>query len=63
MSDFQADDESNCYASQNKLYGRSESRLHKVNHDSALLGDIALEWPGIKTLGYIVSFRQEGKSQ
>ena len=60
VSDFQADDESNCYASQNKSHGRLETRLHKVSHDINLLDDIALEWPGIKTLGYIVSFRKEG---
>ncbi|MFT6987399.1 MAG: hypothetical protein ACJAT7_003254 [Psychromonas sp.] len=63
MSDFQADDESNCYASQNKSHCRSETRLHNVNHDSALLGDIAFEWPGIKTLGYMSRLDKREKSQ
>jgi hypothetical protein len=30
----------------------------KVLHDFAL-GDIAFEWPELKSLGYIVSFRTE----
>ena len=34
--------------------------LHKVSHDIDALGDFALEWPGLKTLGYAISFRQEG---
>jgi hypothetical protein len=59
VSYFQADDESNCYASQNKTHGRLERSLHMVNHDNGLLGDIALKWPTIKTLGYTVSFIQE----
>ena len=60
IGDFQANDDSNCYGTQNKGHGRLETRLHKVNHDVKLLADIAFEWPGIKTLGYIVSFRKEG---
>ena len=43
--------------------GRSETRLHKVSHDIDALGDIALEWPGITTLGYAVSFRTQVMSQ
>jgi predicted transposase YbfD/YdcC len=31
-----------------------------VNHDIDALDDIALEWPGITTLGYVVSFRKIG---
>lgn len=30
-----------------------------VTHDLAELGDIAFEWPALKSLGYIVSFRTE----
>jgi len=36
MSDFQADDGSNCYGSQNKSHGRLETRLHKIRHDTSL---------------------------
>ena len=61
MSDLQGDDASICYASQNKSNCRSERRFHKVNYDTCFLGDIAFEWPSIKTLGYIVSFRTEGE--
>ena len=31
-----------------------------MSHDIDALGDIALEWPGITTLGYVVSFRKIG---
>jgi hypothetical protein len=48
----------NTYGIQEKSHGRSETRLHKVSHDIDALGDIALEWPGITTLGYVVSFRK-----
>jgi predicted transposase YbfD/YdcC len=49
----------NTYATQEMSRGRLETRLHKVSHDINALGDLAFEWPGLKTLGYAVSFRQE----
>jgi hypothetical protein len=53
----------NTYGTQEQSHGRSETRLHKVSHDIDALGDIALEWPGITTLGYVVLFRKIGMSQ
>jgi predicted transposase YbfD/YdcC len=50
----------NTYGTQEQSHRRSETRLHKVSHDIDALGDIALEWPGIMTLGYVVSFRKIG---
>jgi predicted transposase YbfD/YdcC len=42
LSDLQNEREKT-YSIQEKLHGRSESRLHKVRHDIDALGDIALE--------------------
>jgi predicted transposase YbfD/YdcC len=42
-----------------KGHGREETRHHMVTHDLTELGDIAFEWPELKSLGYIVSFRTE----
>jgi hypothetical protein len=30
-----------------------------ITHDLTELGDISFEWPALKSLGYIVSFRTE----
>ncbi len=57
LGDLQSE---NTYGTQEQSHGRLETRLHKVSHDIDALGDIALEWPGITTLGYVVSFRKEG---
>ena len=59
LSDLQNENE-NTYGTQGQSHGRSETRLHKVSHDIYALGAIALEWPGITTLGYVVSFRKIG---
>jgi predicted transposase YbfD/YdcC len=50
----------NTYGTQEQSHGRSETRLHKVSHDIDALGDIALEWLGKTTLGYVVSLRKTG---
>jgi predicted transposase YbfD/YdcC len=42
-----------------KGHGREETRHHMVTHNLTELGDIAFEWPELKSLGYIVSFRTE----
>lgn len=42
-----------------KGHGREETRHHMVTHDLTELGDMAFEWPALKSLGYIVSFRTE----
>ena len=59
LSDLQKKSD-NTYGTQEQSHGRFETRLHKVSHDIDALGDIGLEWPGITTLGYVVSFRKEG---
>jgi hypothetical protein len=48
------------YGTHQQSHGGSETRLHKVSHDIDALGAIALEWPEITTLGYVVSFRKIG---
>ena len=48
------------YSLQEKGHGRTETRMALVSHDVSLLGDVALDWPEIKTLGVVVSIRQEG---
>jgi hypothetical protein len=50
----------NTYGIQEQSHERSETRLHKVSHNIDALGDLALEWPGITTLGYVVLFRKIG---
>jgi hypothetical protein len=50
----------NTCGTQEQSHGRSETRLHKVSHVIVALGVIALEWPEITTLGYVVSFRKIG---
>ena len=53
----------NTFAQSEKSHGREETRLHMVSHDLTELGDIEFEWPELKTLGYIVSFRTEKGEQ
>ncbi|MDF5507225.1 ISAs1 family transposase, partial [Vibrio parahaemolyticus] len=36
-----------------------ETRLALTNKDLSVLGDIEFEWPGLKTMGIVVSIRQE----
>ncbi len=45
---------------QEKGHGRTEKRLSMVVHNTDFLGDIALDWAGISTIGMVVSIRQEG---
>lgn len=42
-----------------KGHGREETRHHMITHDLSELGDLVFEWPELKSLGYIVSFRTE----
>ncbi|OOF08082.1 hypothetical protein BZG79_12570 [Salinivibrio sp. MA427] len=49
------------YASQEKSYGRLETRCALINTDLSVLGDLAYDWPELKTMGIMVSVRQEGK--
>jgi predicted transposase YbfD/YdcC len=48
------------YSIQEKGHGRTETRLALVSHDPSQLGDVELDWPELKTLGVVVSVRQEG---
>ena len=56
MSMFQNHD-GDSYSTQEKSRGRQETRLALTNKD--LSGDIEFEWPGLKTMGIVVSIRQE----
>ena len=53
-------DKENAYAVQGKVHGHLETQLHMVSHDVEQLGGIALKLSDLKTLGYVVGFRQEG---
>lgn len=48
------------YCIQEQGHGRTETRLAMVSHDTGLLGDIAFDWPKLKTIGMVASIRQEG---
>lgn len=48
------------YSTQEKSRGRQETRLALVNDDLSVLGDLEYDWPGLKTMGIVVSIRQEG---
>jgi predicted transposase YbfD/YdcC len=54
--------EGDTYSTQESGHGRKETRLSLVNDDMSLLGDLALEWPEIKTLGIVAAIRQEGNN-
>ncbi|MGC9493171.1 ISAs1 family transposase, partial [Vibrio genomosp. F10] len=43
---------------QEKSHGRNETRVALVNSDLSVLGDIAYEWPELKTMGIVASVRQ-----
>ena len=47
------------YSTQEKSRGRLETRLALTNTDLSVLGDIEFEWPELKTMGIVVSIRQE----
>ncbi|MDV7106402.1 ISAs1 family transposase, partial [Vibrio sp. TH_r3] len=47
------------YSTQEKSRDRQETRLALVNGDLSVLGDLKEEWPGLKTMGIIVSLRQQ----
>lgn len=48
------------YSTQEKSHGRLETRVALTNVDLSVLGDIAHEWPGLKTMGIVASVRQNG---
>ncbi|OIN05327.1 ISAs1 family transposase [Oceanisphaera psychrotolerans] len=53
-------DEGDTYSTQEKGHGRQETRLCLVNDDLSVLGDLAFEWPELKTMGIVAAIRQEG---
>ncbi len=48
------------YSTQEKSRGQQETRLALVNDDLSVLGDLEYDWPGINTMGIVVSIRQQG---
>ncbi len=46
------------YASQDKSHGRLETRCALVNKDLSVLGDLAYDWPELKSMGIMVNIRQ-----
>ena len=48
--------ETESYTTSEKGHGREETR-HCMVADASEIGDLAFEWPGLKTLGYVVSLR------
>lgn len=53
-------DEENTYSTQESGHGRKETRLSLAVDELSILGDLALEWPEIKTLGIVAAMREEG---
>lgn len=47
------------YSTQEKGHGRLDTRLCIVSHDLSPLGDLAFEWPQLKTIGIVAAIRQE----
>lgn len=47
------------YSTQEKSHGRKETRLAIVNDDLSVLGDLEYDWPELKTMGIVISFRGE----
>ena len=47
------------YSTQEKSRGRQETRLALTIKDLSVLVDVELEWPGLKSMGIMVSIRQE----
>lgn len=49
------------YSSQEKSHGRLETRCALVNDDLSVLGDLAYDWPELKSMGIMVNIRQESE--
>lgn len=47
------------YSTQEKSRGRDEARLALTNTDLSVLGDLEFDWLELKTMGIVVSIRQE----
>ncbi|MCE9664052.1 ISAs1 family transposase [Halomonas sp. M5N1S17] len=53
--------EGGAYVTDEKNRGRQETRYHIVSEITDEFQEISNEWPGMKTLGVVMSFRQEGE--
>lgn len=51
--------EGDSYSTQEKSRGRLETRLALTNKDLSVLGDLEFDWPNLKTMGIVVTIRQE----
>ena len=49
------------YSTQEKSHGRLETRCALVNDDLSVLGDLAYDWPELKSMGIMVNIRQESE--
>lgn len=47
------------YSTQEKGHGRLETRLCIASDDLSPLGDLAYDWPELKTIGIVARIRQE----
>ena len=54
--------EGSSYSTQEEGHGRKETRVALVNDDLSVLGDIAYDWPELKTMGIVASVRQVGNT-
>ncbi|MGR5222733.1 ISAs1 family transposase [Vibrio parahaemolyticus] len=50
------------FSTQEKSRGRIETRMALVNEDLSVLVDLAFDWSELKSMGFVVSVRQEGNS-
>ena len=54
--------EENCsevFSTYEKGHGRAEDRHGLISLDASEIGDLAFEWPGLKSIGHTLSFRTE----
>ncbi|ABV37614.1 rfbqrso22-4-like protein [Shewanella sediminis HAW-EB3] len=52
-------DDIEIYTTKEQSRGRHESRAAFVSHDLSVLGDISDEWPGLKSMAFVVSMNSE----
>ena len=52
--------EGNAYVTDEKNRGRQETRYHIVKEFTEEFQELSYEWPGLKTVGVVMSFRSEG---
>jgi len=52
--------EGDAYVTDEKNCGRQETRYHIVKEFTAEFQELSYEWPGLKTVGVVMSFRSEG---